>query len=145
MCTASPGPQYRIEAPKSTGHLYSYAHSQGRGSSRSHTFSKPGVVYNQPSTFGHQLTSTRVSQPRQRFGSTSRGGRELVWMGEAYQKHIYAKDSPGPHQTGSISSIGRQASSKKVSSSNFKFGSAPRFQRLKCQDTSVSPGPGAYH
>jgi len=69
------------------------------------------------------------------------GGRDAqVYISAEHEKCSHGMASPGPALVGGKSSVGKQQSSRNVSSSSWSFGSARRF----VYSESKVPGPGTY-
>ncbi|KAK3259853.1 hypothetical protein CYMTET_31166 [Cymbomonas tetramitiformis] len=145
LCTSSPGPVYTVTPPAGLSHAYSYDRSVGRTQETKVTFYPPSRLHETSSGFGKQLFSHRQSQPTYSFGTGTRVSQEKVFLSAKHQKHIFGHVTPGPSTSGPVSSLGSQNLSLKKSSPASRFGTSTRFMQLKCQDTSQTPGPGAYH
>ena len=91
------------------------------------------------STFGEQVMSTRVSQPRYGFGSSKRSTNSKLFYTKAYTESARGLSSPGPVYN-IPSSIGHQATSRNGTSPSFKFGARTDVSGRK----ESPPGPGEY-
>lgn len=145
LCTSSPGPVYTVTPSAGLSHAYSYDRSVGRTQETKVTFYPHSRLHETTSGFGKQLFSHRQSQPTCSFGTGTRVAQEKIFLSAKHQKHIFGHITPGPGTSGPVSSLGSQQLSVKKSSPASRFGTSTRFMQLKCQDTSQTPGPGAYH
>lgn len=95
------------------------------------------------SMFGQQHDSKKTTSPIFGFGSADRVQLQKVFLTPEHSKSDYGKNSPGPIYD-LKSSVGKQASSKNYSASEFSFGTADRFAKAKTGPGQSVPGPGAY-
>eukprot|EP00241_Pyramimonas_parkeae_P012365 CAMPEP_0114236130 /NCGR_PEP_ID=MMETSP0058-20121206/6658_1 /TAXON_ID=36894 /ORGANISM="Pyramimonas parkeae, CCMP726" /LENGTH=288 /DNA_ID=CAMNT_0001348015 /DNA_START=514 /DNA_END=1382 /DNA_ORIENTATION=+ len=101
----------------------------------------PGAgQYNAINSVGKQPDSKKSTLPRYSFGSSKREHRAKVYISAEHEKCSHGMASPGPALVGGKSSVGKQQSSRNVSSSSWSFGSARRF----VYSESKVPGPGTY-
>ena len=103
----------------------------------------PGAgQYNQTRACGAQIVSTKMSLPSFGFGSATRRDRDKVYVSSDHEKSRYGQQSPGPASVQLKSFMGPQINSRKLSSSQWTFGSTKRFKGNR--GVGMAPGPGAY-
>lgn len=101
----------------------------------------PGAgQYNSIGAVGVQSDSKKKSLPKYSFGTCTRNRRHKVYISPEHEKQHFGENSPGPASIGPQTSVGVQQSSKNLSASSWKFGSAKRF----VYNDSRTPGPGTY-
>jgi len=101
----------------------------------------PGAgQYNSTSAVGQQADSKKKTLPNYSFGTCTRHRRHKLYISPEHEKQHFGEMSPGPAAIGPMTSIGRQQSSKMMTSSTWSFGSAKRF----VYNDSRTPGPGTY-
>ena len=94
---------------------------------------------------GPQIASTKPSQPRFGFGSSSRDDREKVYISKDHEASTGGRDAPGPGQYPIRPMTGNQITeSRKRTSQSWGFGTTPRFRETFKQGGFYAPGPGAY-
>lgn len=104
----------------------------------------PGA-YRVPSSLGTQHDSSKNSAPDFGFGSSTRVHQEKVYLSEEQAKVNYGHGSPGPSAYKSLSSVGKQASSKNESMPSWAFSSEERFKYDYVERASKIPGAGQYN
>ncbi|KAG8463235.1 hypothetical protein KFE25_011232 [Diacronema lutheri] len=93
------------------------------------------------STFGAQPLSHRPTAPSYGFGSTTRAGAARV-----FQEGRVPSDSPSPGPAGyrpAESAVGKQPSSRKLSSPSYGFGTSVRFGLDSPRGSDASSSPSA--
>ena len=107
------------------------------GNNEAHGRIAPGI--------GPQIVSNSHSQPRFGFGTSNRDHAAKVYISKDHESSTGGRDAPGPGQYPIASMTGnRIASSTKVTSQAWGFGSAPRFRDTFKKGGFYAPGPGAY-
>jgi len=96
--------------------------------------------YEAASAVGQQQLSTRTSAAVYGFGSTERDANSKVYISQEHETGNLGLHSPSPGQYHLRSSIGIQATSKKMNAPSWRFGSSNRWE-LNMQQTV---GPGSY-